>query len=710
MSDITANVVVSMPSQLFTMARSFKAVANGKIYIGKIDTDPVNPENQIQVYVENEDGSHVPVSQPIIINAAGYPVYNGQIAKFVTVQGHSMAVYDAYGAQQFYYPNVLKYDPDQLRAELSAHGGDKIVGSSYGGTVYTDYRRSEFIKFAEFPGSTTLSNNRQAVKYTDGFWYVWTGAFPYNTATSNPGNSDTWKCVGLLNGYAVNDAQNFGFTSGMDDALPALNAMIRSPFFKMYFPMSSTINIADKWAMRSFVDIDFNGSTIDWKGPILDGSNKSTGMNLDIISTEDFGGGAFGSYENIFIRNLNILGNDVGVGINMRNVKRFGIHNVYIEKTQRNGINVSNSQFGTVRDFSLNNCCPRSDLGFTESDLEGWGDGFAIWYGSKNIDVKNGVIEVRDATRGGRGGFVIDGYAPDGQEYTREISVDNINVYGYDRPLHTELCGVVTVSNSTFTYTSNDKHPFIKCAAVIWNVLEPTVLINCKLVSDRSILKTAGIKAKLIKVVATSTTSVNPFFISGPEETGVVEFESCDLHNAGGGWNIYNCSMTFDKCNLTTDTIGDLMDLGGATQPQNVSLLNSRVVGINISGNNMLFNSVLKLSGCDVTKDINTGPNAQLRINNCNIQGEVTCNTVMRYNGQLPKVLHYLQNVNQQYNGMWLGTGKPAGGRPDGSGDWLRGDTVINLDALESVAFEWKCVTPGSPGRWAVSGTLGAGF
>jgi hypothetical protein len=113
MSDITANVVVSMPSQLFTMARSFKAVANGKIYIGKIDTDPVNPENQIQVYVENEDGSHVPVSQPIIINAAGYPVYNGQIAKFVTVQGHSMAVYDAYGAQQFYYPNVLKYDPDQ---------------------------------------------------------------------------------------------------------------------------------------------------------------------------------------------------------------------------------------------------------------------------------------------------------------------------------------------------------------------------------------------------------------------------------------------------------------------------------------------------------------------------------------------------------------------------------------------------------------------
>lgn len=127
MSDITANVVVSMPSQLFTMARSFKAVANGKVYIGQIDTDPTNPSNQIQVYMENEDGSLIPVSQPIIINAGGYPVYNGQIAKFVTVENNSMAVYDSYGTQQFYFPNILKYSPDQLRQELESEGGAVTV-------------------------------------------------------------------------------------------------------------------------------------------------------------------------------------------------------------------------------------------------------------------------------------------------------------------------------------------------------------------------------------------------------------------------------------------------------------------------------------------------------------------------------------------------------------------------------------------------------
>lgn len=119
MSDIIPNVVVSMPNQLFTLARKFQAASNGKIFIGKIDTDPTIHENQIQVYLENEDGTTVPVSQPLIINQAGYPVYNGQIAKFVTVQGHSMAVYDSYGAQQFYYPNVLKYDPDQFEKRFS---------------------------------------------------------------------------------------------------------------------------------------------------------------------------------------------------------------------------------------------------------------------------------------------------------------------------------------------------------------------------------------------------------------------------------------------------------------------------------------------------------------------------------------------------------------------------------------------------------------
>lgn len=193
MTDITANVVVSMPSQLFTMARSFKAVANGKIYIGKIDTDPVNTENQIQVYVENEDGSHVPVSQPIIINAAGYPVYNGQIAKFVTVQGHSMAVYDAYGAQQFYFSNVLKYDPDQLRAQLLSplDGlGDSLVNVKQPGmssdTRTVHDKMLESISIADYlTGDDVAEAITKALAATTGTIVVPAGDYTANPTLAN---------------------------------------------------------------------------------------------------------------------------------------------------------------------------------------------------------------------------------------------------------------------------------------------------------------------------------------------------------------------------------------------------------------------------------------------------------------------------------------------------------------------------------------------
>ncbi|SMB38096.1 P22 tailspike protein head-binding protein [Serratia proteamaculans] len=132
MNDIVSqNVVVSMPSQLFTLANSFGSVANGHIYIGKIDTDPTIESNQIQVYMESDSGNRVPVSQPIDINTGGYPVYSGQIARFITFSEHSMAVFDEGNTRQFYFPNVLNYGFNKFKSEvmdglISLQGASKI--------------------------------------------------------------------------------------------------------------------------------------------------------------------------------------------------------------------------------------------------------------------------------------------------------------------------------------------------------------------------------------------------------------------------------------------------------------------------------------------------------------------------------------------------------------------------------------------------------
>lgn len=104
---MNSNTVISMPSQLFTMRSSFKAVANGSVYIGEVDTDPTIPTNQIQVYIEQENGTLVPVAQPIKINSAGLLTASGQVQKFVlTNTEYSMTVQNSYGVDEFYFPRI----------------------------------------------------------------------------------------------------------------------------------------------------------------------------------------------------------------------------------------------------------------------------------------------------------------------------------------------------------------------------------------------------------------------------------------------------------------------------------------------------------------------------------------------------------------------------------------------------------------------------
>ena len=58
--------------------------------------------------------------------------HNGQIAKFVTEQGHSMAVYDAYGSQQFYFSECAEVRSDQLKQLLQSDEGAAHTGINSG--------------------------------------------------------------------------------------------------------------------------------------------------------------------------------------------------------------------------------------------------------------------------------------------------------------------------------------------------------------------------------------------------------------------------------------------------------------------------------------------------------------------------------------------------------------------------------------------------
>lgn len=220
------NYLVSMPSTPFSAPRAFKSVANGKIYIGNPDTDPVNPANQIPVYIVNEDGSEVQVSQPIIINAGGFPVYNGQIMKFITKQNFSMAVYDAYGAQQFYWPNIANLDPNSAYNEAVSFILRKLIGTSPAGDSFVMHsdgktveqhinilnRRTSFVMPEDFTGTDT-QQLLSAINYakTSGIGRVELIAGKTYTLTGTSGLEIDlgYFSFGCMFGRATIDATNF---------------------------------------------------------------------------------------------------------------------------------------------------------------------------------------------------------------------------------------------------------------------------------------------------------------------------------------------------------------------------------------------------------------------------------------------------------------------------------------------------------------------
>ncbi|MGU4253282.1 hypothetical protein ACVURW_10845 [Escherichia coli] len=99
--------------------------------------------------------------------------------------------------------------------DLAMQGSDKKIGSSFGGTVYSDYALSGVRKKATFGLGGYISDATSAVFYpAEGLWYVSKGTtFPVEVPSSP---DSTWRCVGLLNGYPVYDVRNWGLVG--DDA------------------------------------------------------------------------------------------------------------------------------------------------------------------------------------------------------------------------------------------------------------------------------------------------------------------------------------------------------------------------------------------------------------------------------------------------------------------------------------------------------------
>lgn len=181
-----SDILVTSPFHPFTLPTQFKAVFNGYIYCGTVDA--VDPSvSQVQVYLVNEAGDRVPVSQPLRTNAGGYLVYNGQPAKFVTNSNHSLLVRDSVGSQVWYEPDMAKVDPDTMNAILGAQVRESLR-RSYAEAGY------ELVAGSFELGGSLTSSASVLLHESSGKAYSWDGPFPHavtpGTNPASPGFTD----------------------------------------------------------------------------------------------------------------------------------------------------------------------------------------------------------------------------------------------------------------------------------------------------------------------------------------------------------------------------------------------------------------------------------------------------------------------------------------------------------------------------------------
>lgn len=153
-----ANSIVRLPVDYFSDPSSNRSLFNAKIYVGNPDTNPRISANQKTVTGRQEDGTEVPLAQPIRTSAGGYPTYNGSVVELLVDGAYSMAVDDRVDTQVFYFANVLDGAPAlvtnsvatadtiaDLRALEPLFDGQQVellghtVAGIGGGIFYADY-------------------------------------------------------------------------------------------------------------------------------------------------------------------------------------------------------------------------------------------------------------------------------------------------------------------------------------------------------------------------------------------------------------------------------------------------------------------------------------------------------------------------------------------------------------------------------------------
>lgn len=156
-----------------------------------------------------------------------------------------------------------------LRSEL-AESGDKVVASSFGGTVFSDYAKTITTRRLDFSTGGIVSSEFDLVLYSDGSWYKYVGSSPFPVEVA-PGSSpdSNWASQGngqvAYGAYVSVDMFTTKLMESAGDHTAAIQAALNSGATHVTFPARILYWDGTPLIVRTGTTINAYGCTLKLK-------------------------------------------------------------------------------------------------------------------------------------------------------------------------------------------------------------------------------------------------------------------------------------------------------------------------------------------------------------------------------------------------------------------------------------------------------------
>ena len=254
------------PFQYFADPTKARPVFNGFIYIGRVDGDPTNPDDQIPIQLICEcGGTPVNVTQPVRTGPGGVPIYNGNPAQIVVCRSnYSITLQDKDRVQVYHSPNVQSGFVNQPITHLTLAAAMADDNSSRNLIRILDRGGAEFRRAAD---DSEFSRFPASAKFTDA--------------------------------SRINWVLNIGKTVNMINLGLAVDSDIRTDL--QFLLLSADIVMVDKNYTLSEYVYFVSDTTLDLCGNTIKAQPNNTRMFIGAINTNTIGG--YGATRNVVFKN-----------------------------------------------------------------------------------------------------------------------------------------------------------------------------------------------------------------------------------------------------------------------------------------------------------------------------------------------------------------------------------------------------------------------